>query len=80
MKLAPTNFPGRAIVATQSKDSKQGMTQQISFGYANDVKAMSVFAEGGYLHNANIFYSVLSGKGYKTREANFSRKHSGFEH
>ena len=80
MKLAPTNFPGRAVVTTQIKNKKNGMEQHISFGYENDEKAISIFVEGDQIHNANIFYSVLSGKGYKTREANFFTKNSEHNH
>ena len=32
MKLAPTNFPGRAVVTTSIKNREDGMEQHISFG------------------------------------------------
>ena len=32
MKLAPTNFPGRAVVTTSVKNREDGMEQHISFG------------------------------------------------
>ena len=56
------------------------MKQHISLGQSNDEKAVSIFVEGDQIHNANIFYSVLSGKGYKTREANFFTKNSEHNH
>ena len=46
MKLAPTNFPGRAVVATSIINKEDGMEQHISFGYANDEKAVSIFVDG----------------------------------
>ena len=32
MKLAPTNFPGKAVVATSIINKEDGMEQHISFG------------------------------------------------
>ena len=49
MKFTPTNFPGRAVVATSTKNHGHGMEQYIKFGYATDENAMTIFVEGDFI-------------------------------
>ena len=60
MKLAPSNFPGKAIVATDTQNYSYGMKQNYTFRDVNDPNAMSFFIDGDLnLCNANLFASVL---------------------
>ena len=43
MKLAPSNFPGKAVIATNTKQHGHGMEQNTTFGDENDANAISVF-------------------------------------
>ena len=47
--LAPTNFPGRAVVATSTRNHGHGMEQYIKFGDANDENAVLIFVDGDFI-------------------------------
>ena len=49
MKFAPTNFPGKAIVATSSDQLGHGRDQFLIFGDLNDPKAMTIHVEGDHI-------------------------------
>ena len=59
MKLAPSNFPGRAIVMNRFVNTRRGTDLWIRLGDADDPKAISVFVEGDHIHNADYPYTVL---------------------
>ena len=68
MKLAPTNFSGKAVVMTHRKNHKHGMEQYIKFGDIDDPKAMNIFVEGDHVYNADIPYNILDAFEHKTRD------------
>ena len=49
MKLAPTNFPMKALVTKEGF----GNVWNISLGDINDENALTIFVEGDYIVNAN---------------------------
>ena len=58
------------------------MEQFITFGDANDEKAMTIFVDGDHILNADLFYNTLDGWEHKTRDVGtiFFTKHSEYPH
>ena len=82
MKLAPSNFTGKAVVATHKRNHGHGMEQHVTFGDSNDPNAISIFAEGDHIMNAAIPYNTLDGWDHKKRPEGcvFFTKHSDYPH
>ena len=82
MKLAPSNFPNKAVVPIWRKNHAHGMEQYIIFGDVKDPNAISIFVDGDNICNANLFYNVLDGCDHKNRAEGclFFTKHSDYEH
>ena len=82
MKLAPSNFTGKAVVATHKRNHGHGMELHVTFGDSNDPNAISIFAEGDHIMNAAIPYNTLDGWDHKKRPEGcvFFTKHSDYPH
>ena len=76
MKFAPSNFPGKAVVATGYKKNDLS----IAFGDANDPQAMTIFIDGSNIVNANALYQALDVKEHKKGNSVFCMKESDSDH